>query len=170
MSIRLFAEPWERGAGEFKQAVLIAVIQQLSRADIFYPCLGISFGIELYYLNTVIRNGGDEGNVVRARHVVVDRDKILVLDYAALDFMFTVGRFCFKRREGYPAAAHHRVACRADHIAADGADIDAAFQHVRGAVFVRDIVAGHKLYDRNAERGGKRLDKRYVGIALAGFT
>ena len=66
-------------------------------------------------------------------------------------------------------AADMGLSHRMDGIAADGAHIEAGFQHVRAHVVVLDSGPGQKLGNGHAQSGGDRLEQRDVGISGAGF-
>lgn len=130
---------------------------------------GISFGIELDALKAAAGAVGDEGNVVVFCHGVSDGNVVFVFDVLDCGGVGVVGRFGFQRRQGDAAAGNHGWAHRLENIAADGADIELAFEHVGGAVGVDDLLAGEKLGDGNFERLGEGLEQGNIWQAAAGL-
>lgn len=120
---------------------------------------GVSFGIELDALKAAAGAVGDEGNVVVFRHGVVDGNVVFVFDVLDGGGVGVVGRFRLQRRQGDAAAGNHGGAHGLENIAADGADIELAFEHVGGAVCVDDLLASEKLGDGNLERLSEGLEQ-----------
>ena len=130
---------------------------------------GISFGIELDALKAAAGAVGDEGNVVVFCQWVIDGNVVFIFDVLDAGGVGVVGRFRFQRRQGDAAAGHHGWAHGLKNVAADGADIELAFEHVGGAVGVDDLLAGEQLGDRNFERLGEGLEQGNIWQAAAGL-
>lgn len=130
---------------------------------------GVAFGIELDGFKAATGAVGDEGNVVVFCHWVINGDVILVLDVLDAGGVGVVGRFRFQRRQGDAAAGNHGWAHGLKNIAADGADVELAFEHVGGTVGVDDLFAGEKLGDGNFERLGEGLEQGNIWQATAGL-
>lgn len=130
---------------------------------------GVSFGIELDALKAAAGAIGDEGNVVVFCHGVIDGNIVFVFDVLDCGGVGVVGRFGFQRRQGDAAAGNHGWAHGLKNIAADGADIELAFEHVGGTVGVDDLFAGEKLGDGNFERLREGLEQGNIWQAAAGL-
>lgn len=102
---------------------------------------GVSFGIELNALKAAAGAVGDEENVVLLGHGVINGDVILVLDVLDAGGVGVIRRFRFQRRQGDATAGNHGRAHGLEHVAADGANIKLAFEHVGGAVCVDNLLA-----------------------------
>lgn len=108
---------------------------------------GVAFGIELDGFKAAAGAVGDEGNVVVFCHGVSDGNVVFVFDVLDCGGVGVVGRFRFQRWQGDAAAGNHGGAHGLKNIAADGADVELAFEHVGGAVGVDDLFACEKLSD-----------------------
>ena len=128
---------------------------------------GVAFGIELDALKAATGAVGDEGNVVLLGHGVINGDVILVLDVLDAGGVGVIRRFRLERRQGDATAGNHGRAHGLEHVAADGADIELAFEHVSGAIGVDDLLAGEQLGDGNLERLRKRLEQGNIWQAAA---
>ena len=130
---------------------------------------GVSFGIELDALKAAAGAVGNEGNVVVFCHGVSDGNVVFVFDVLDCGGVGVVGRFRFQRRQGDAAAGNHGWAHGLENVAADGADIELAFEHVGGAIGVDDLLAGEQLGDGNLERLREGLEQGNVRQAAAGL-
>lgn len=130
---------------------------------------GVSFGVELDALKAAAGAVGDEGNVVVFCHGVIDGNVVFVLDVLDAGGVGVIGRFGFQRRQGDAAAGNHGWAHGLKNIAADGANIELAFEHVGGAVGVDDLLAGEQLGDGNLERLREGLEQGNIWQATARF-
>lgn len=133
-------------------------------------CFGVSFGIELDALKAAAGAVGDEGNVVLLGHGVSDGNVVFIFDVLDCGGVGVVGRFRFQRRQGDAATGHHGWAHGLKNIAADGANIELAFEHVGGAIGVDDLLAGEQLGDGNFERLREGLEQGNIRQAAAGIT
>ena len=131
---------------------------------------GVAFGIELDGFKAAAGAVGDEGNVVLLGHGVINGDVILVLDVLDAGGVGVIGRFRLERRQGDATAGNHGRAHGLEHVAADGADVKLAFEHVGGAVGVDDLFAGEQLSDGNLERLRQGLEQRNIRQTAAGIT
>lgn len=130
---------------------------------------GVAFGIELDSFKAAAGAVGNEGNVVVFCHGVIDGNVVFVFDVLDCGGMGVIRRFRLERRQGDAAAGHHGRAHGLKNVAADGADVELAFEHVGGAVGVDDLLAGEQLGDRNFERLRKRLEQGNIWQAAAGL-
>lgn len=128
---------------------------------------GVSFGVELDALKAAAGAVGDEGNVVVFCHGVIDGNVVFVFDVLDCGGVGVVGRFRFQRRQGDAAAGHHGWTHGLKNIAADGADVELAFEHVGGTVGVDDLFAGEQLGDGNFERLREGLEQGNIWQAAA---
>ena len=96
------------------------------------------------------------------RHGVVDGDEMLVLHIFDGQRMVFVRLFRLQRRERDAATADHRISQCVDGIAADGADVELAAQHIGGNVFVADLLAVHQLDDGDPQCLSQRLQQADV--------
>ena len=124
---------------------------------------GGTLGVETDKLEPVPGDVGDEGDGVGLGHRVGDFYVQLVLDFGDGGGVGSVGRFRFQRGQGDAAAADARRAGGVQDVAADRADVQAAAQQVGGTVCVGDDLAGEQLRQRDAQRGGQRLQQGDVG-------
>lgn len=131
---------------------------------------GVAFGIELDALKAAAGAVGDEGNVVVFCHGVIDGNVVFIFDVLDCGGVGVVGRFRFQRRQGDAAAGNHGWAHGLEHVAADGANIELAFEHVGGAVCVDNLLAGEQLGDGNFERLRQGLEQGNIWQAAAGIT
>lgn len=152
-----------------KQAVVVAVPVEpaVAAAAPEKAGFGVAFGIELDGFKAATGAVGDEGNVVVFCHWVINGDVILVLDVLDAGGVGVVGRFRFQRRQGDAAAGNHGWAHGLKNVAADGANIELAFEHVGGAVGVDDLLAGEQLGDGNFERLREGLEQGNIWQAAA---
>lgn len=102
---------------------------------------GVSFGIELDALKAAAGAVGNEGNVVVFCHGVIDGNVVFVFDVLDCGGVGVIRRFRLERRQGDAAAGNHGWAHGLEHVTADGADVELAFEHVGGAVGVDDLLA-----------------------------
>lgn len=130
---------------------------------------GVSFRIELDALKAAAGAVGDEGNVVVFCHGVIDGNVVFIFDVLDCGGVGVVGRFRFQRRQGDAAAGNHGWAHGLKNVAADGANIELAFEHVGGAVGVDDLLAGEKLSNGNFERLREGLEQGNIWQAAARF-
>lgn len=130
---------------------------------------GVAFGIELDGFKAAAGAVGDEGNVVLLGHGVINGDVILVLDVLDAGSVDVIRRFRLERRQGDATAGNHGRAHGLEHVAADGADVKLAFEHVGGAVGVDDLFAGEQLGDGNLERLREGLEQGNIWQAAAGL-
>lgn len=130
---------------------------------------GVAFGIELDGFKAAAGAVGDEGNVVLLGHGVINGDVILVLDVLDAGGVGVIRRFRLERRQGDATAGNHGRAHGLEHVAADGADVKLAFEHVSGAVGVDDLFAGEQLSNGNLERLRQGLEQRNIWQAAAGL-
>lgn len=160
--------PRARGSGNdgcsdalAEKAVMVAVPVEpaMAAAATKKAGFGVSFGIELDALKAAAGAVGDEGNVVVFCHGVIDGNVVFVFDVLDCGGVGVVGRFRLQRRQGDAAAGNHGWAHGLKNVAADGADIELAFEHVGGAIGVDDLLAGEQLGDRNFERLGEGLEQ-----------
>lgn len=154
-----------------EKAVMVAVPVEpaVAAAATKKAGFGVSFGIELDTLKAAAGAVGDEGNVVVFCHGVIDGNVVFVFDVLDCGGVGIVGRFRFQRRQGDAAAGHHGWTHGLKNIAADGADVELAFEHVGGTVGVDDLLAREKLSDGNFERLRKRLEQGNIWQAAAGL-
>lgn len=154
-----------------KQAVVVAVPIEpaVAAAATEKACFGVAFGIELDGFKAAAGAVGDEGNVVLLGHGVINGDVILVLDVLDAGGVGVIRRFRLERRQGDAAAGNHGRAHGLEHVAADGADVKLAFEHVGGAVGVDDLLAGEQLSDGNFERLREGLEQGNIWQAAARF-
>lgn len=133
----------ERSNALAEKAVVVAVPVEpaVAAAAPEKACFGVAFRIELDDFKAAAGAVGDEGNVVLLGHGVIDSDVILVLDVLDCGGVGVVGRFRLERRQGDATAGNHGRAHGLEHVAADGADVKLAFEHVGGAVGVDDLLA-----------------------------
>ena len=171
-------KPRARGSGNdgrsdalAEKAVVVAVPVEpaMAAAAAKKAGFGISFGIELDALKAAAGAVGDEGNVVLLGHGVINGDVILVLDVLDAGGMGVIRRFRLERRQGDATAGNHGRAHGLEHVAADGADVKLAFEHVGGAVGVDDLFAGEQLGDRNLERLRQGLEQGNIRQTAAGL-
>lgn len=130
---------------------------------------GVSFGIELDALKAAAGAVGDEGNVVVFCHWVIDGNIVFVFDMLDCGGVGVIRRFRFQRRQGDAAAGNHGWTHGLKNIAADGADVELAFEHVGGAVGVDDLLAGEQIGDGNLERLRQGLEQGNIWQAAAGL-
>lgn len=170
--------PRARGSGNdgcsdalTEEAVVVAVPVEpaMAAAATKKAGFGVSFGIELDALKAAAGAVGDEGNVVLLGHGVINGDVILVLDVLDAGGVGVIGRFRFQRRQGDATAGNHGWAHGLKNVAADGADVELAFEHVGGAVGVDDLLAGEQLGDGNLERLREGLEQGNIWQAAAGL-
>lgn len=170
--------PRARGSGNdgcsdalAEKAVMVAVPVEpaMAAAATKKAGFGVSFGIELDALKAAAGAVGDEGNVVVFCHGVIDGNVVFVFDVLDCGGVGVVGRFRLQRRQGDAAAGNHGWAHGLKNVAADGADIELAFEHVGGAIGVDDLLAGEQLGDRNFERLGEGLEQGNIWQTAAGL-
>lgn len=161
----------ERSDELAEKAVVVAVPVEpaVAAAATEKAGFGVSFGVELDALKAAAGAVGNEGNVVVFCHGVSDSDVILVLDMLDAGGMGVIRRFRLERRQGDATAGHHGWAHGLKNIAADGADVELAFEHIGGTVGVDDLLAGEKLGDGNFERLREGLEQGNIWQAAAGF-
>lgn len=161
----------ERSNALAEKAVVVAVPVEpaVAAAAPEKACFGVAFRIELDDFKAAAGAVGDEGNVVLLGHGVIDSDVILVLDVLDCGGVGVVGRFRLERRQGDAAAGHHGWAHGLKNVAADGANIELAFEHVGGAIGVDDLLAGEKLGDGNLECLREGLEQGNIWQTAAGF-
>lgn len=154
-----------------EKAVVVAVPVEpaMAAAATKKAGFGVSFRIELDALKAAAGAVGDEGNVVVFCHGVIDGNVVFIFDVLDCGGVGVVGRFRLQRRQGDAAAGNHGWAHGLENVAADGADIELAFEHVGGAVGVDDLFAGEKLGDGNFERLGEGLEQGNIWQATAGL-
>ncbi len=128
---------------------------------------GVSFGVELDALKAAAGAVGDEGNVVVFCHGVIDGNVVFVFDVLDCGGVGVVERFRFQRRQGDAAAGNHGWTHGLKNVAADGADVKLAFEHVGGAVGVDDLFAGEQLSNGNLERLREGLEQGNIRQAAA---
>jgi hypothetical protein len=171
--------PRARGSGNdgcsdelAEKAVVVAVPVEpaVAAAATKKAGFGVSFGIELDALKAAAGAVGDEGNVVVFCHGVIDGNVVFVFDVLDCGGVGVVGRFRFQRRQGDAAAGNHGWAHGLKNIAADGADVELAFEHVGGAVGVDDLLTSEQLGDGNFERLREGLEQGNIWQATAGIT
>lgn len=152
-----------------KEAVVVAVPVEpaMAAAATKKAGFGVAFGVELDALKAAAGAIGDEGHVVLLGHGVINGDVILVLDVLDAGGVGVIRRFRLQRRQGDAAAGNHGWAHGLKNIAADGADVKLAFEHVGGAVGVDDLLAGEKLGDGNLERLREGLEQGNIWQAAA---
>ena len=102
-------------------------------------------------------------------HGMVDSDKMLIFHIFDGHRMVIVHCFCFQNRQCDAAAADHGIAQSMDDIAANGANIKFAVQHIGGDIFVEDLLAIHQLDDRDAQSLGQRLQQADIRQSFGGF-
>lgn len=170
--------PRARGSGNdgcsdelAEKAVVVAVPVEpaVAAAATEKAGFGVSFGIELDALKAAAGAVGNEGNVVVFCHGVSDGNVVFVFDVLDCGGVGVVGRFRLERRQGDAAAGHHGWAHGLKNIAADGADVELAFEHIGGAIGVDDLLAGEQLGDGNFERLREGLEQGNIWQAAAGF-
>ena len=168
--------PRARGSGNdgcsdelAEKAVVVAVPVEpaVAAAATKKAGFGVSFGIELDALQAAAGAVGNEGNVVLLGHRVINGAVILVLDVLDAGGVGVIGRFRLERRQGDAATGHHGWTHGLKNVAADGADIELAFEHVGGAVGVDDLLAGEQLGDGNLERLREGLKQGNIWQAAA---
>lgn len=161
----------ERSDALAEKAVVVAVPVEpaVAAAATKKAGFGVSFGIELDALKAAAGAIGDEGNVVLLGHGVIDGNVVFIFDVLDCGGVGVVGRFRFQRRQGDAAAGNHGWAHGLKNIAADGTDIELAFEHVGGAVCVDNLLAGEQLSNGNLERLGERLEQGNIWQAAAGL-
>lgn len=130
---------------------------------------GVSFGIELDALKAAAGAVGNEGNVVVFCHGVIDGNVVFVFDVLDCGGVGVVGRFRLERWQGDATAGNHGRAHGLKNVAANGADIELAFEHVGGAIGVDDLLAGEQLGDGNLERLRQGLEQGNIWQAAARF-
>lgn len=159
----------ERSDALAEKAVVVAVPIEpaVTAAATKKAGFGVAFGIELDTLKAAAGAVGDEGNVVVFCHGVIDGNVVFVFDVLDCGGVGVVGRFRFQRRQGDAAAGHHGWTHGLKNIAANGADVELAFEHVGGTVGVDDLFAGEKLGDGNFERLGEGLEQGNIWQATA---
>ena len=154
-----------------EKAVVVAVPVEpaMAAAATKKAGFGVSFRIELDALKAAAGAVSDEGNVVVFCHGVIDGNVVFIFDVLDCGGVGVVGRFRFQRRQGDAAAGNHGWAHGLENVAADGANIELAFEHVGGTVGVDDLFAGEKLGDGNFERLGEGLEQGNIWQAAAGL-
>lgn len=149
--------------------MLVAVVIEIPHAPKLQPGLGVAFGVEIHHLGPVCGDVGYEGNVMGLRHGMVDGDEMLVLHVLDGHRMVIVCFFRFQGGQRDAAAADHSVSQRVDDIAADGADIELAPQHIGASILVDDLLAIHQLDDGDAQRLGQGLQKADIRKSFGGL-
>ena len=99
-------------------------------------------------------------------HGVVYGDEMLVFHLFDGDGVGVIGFLRFQGGQSNAAAADHRVTGGVDHVAAEGADIEFAPEHIGGNVLVDNLLPVHQLDDGNAQRLGQGLQQSNIGQAL----
>ena len=84
-------------------------------------------------------------------HGVGDGDEMLIFHILHGDGVTVVRVFRLQRRQGNTAAADTGVSGSVDDIAADGADVELAPQHIGGDIPVCDVLAVHQFNDGDAQ-------------------
>lgn len=130
---------------------------------------GVAFGIELDALKAAAGAVSDEGNVVVFCHWVIDGNVVFVFDMLDCGGVGVIRRFRFQRRQGDAATGNHGWAHGLKNVAADGANIELAFEHVGGAIGVDNLLAGEQLGDGNLERLREGLEQGNIWQAAAGL-
>ena len=107
-----------------KQSVLVAVVIEISSATQLQAGFGVTFGIELDHLHTVVGYERQKGYKMLLGHGVGDGDKMLVLHFFYGDPVVVVYILRFQSRQGNATAADHRIARAVNGISANGTDIE----------------------------------------------
>jgi len=149
-----------------KQTVAVAVKVEVSSTPQLQPGLGVALGIEFYQLDSVCGHIGHKRDKMLLGHRVGDRDKMLILHLFDGEPMGIVIFFRLQGRQGNAAAADHRIAGAVNDIAADGANIEFAPQHIGGYIFVGDLLTVHQLDHGDAQRLCQRLQQGNIRQAL----
>ena len=102
-------------------------------------------------------------------HGMVNGDKMLILHLFNSQQVIIVRFFRFQRRQRDAAAADNRVAKAVNGIAADGAYIEFAPQHIAGGVPVDDMLPVHQFNDGDAQCLRQRLQQADVRQTLGCF-
>ena len=153
----------------FEQTVAVAVIIQVTSAPQLQPGLGVALRVEFHQLQPVGGDIGHKGDEMLLGHGVVDRDKVFVLHPLQGDGVRRLTVLCFQRGQGDTAAADEGVAHAVNDVAADGAYIEFAAQHIAADVLVGDVLAVHQLDQGEPQGLGQGLQKADIRQTLAGL-
>ena len=110
-----------------------------------------------------------EGDEMFLGHGMVNGDKMLIFHFFQSQQVVIVRLLRFQRGQRDAAAADDRVAKAVNSIAADGAYIEFAPQHIAGGVPVDDMLPVHQFNDGDAQCLRQRLQQADVGQTLGSF-
>ena len=107
----------------FHKSVFVTVDVKISSASEIKTGFGVAFGVEFHKLHSVGGYVAHKRNVMLLGHIVINRNKMLVLYPLDIYLVVLVGIFGFKGWQSDSATTYNRVPYRSYNISANGTNI-----------------------------------------------